>query len=75
MKVNNRRRASVSKKTASAIALCVILVITLADEGGSVRCRFAADGHTYQMPEITFTGECGVDLTGLAIDISRLQKP
>lgn len=51
------------------------LVITLADEGGSVRCRFAADGHTYQMPEITFTGNCGVDLTGIAIDISRLQEP
>lgn len=30
MKVNNRRRAKMSKKTASIIALCVVLVLTIA---------------------------------------------
>lgn len=51
------------------------LIMTLADAGGSITYTFAYDGQNDQRPEIAFTGACGVDLQGIAVDISRLQEP
>ncbi len=50
------------------------LIITMKDAGGSLIYSFAFDGRNYHRPAVTAIGECGMDRTGVEMDISRLPE-
>lgn len=62
-------------ETITADAETDSLTITLEDADGSITYSFAYDGQNYHQPVIASVGACGVDQSGILIDISRLQEP